>query len=1312
MRSNFFNVSEADGQLEGNSQAVRSEELGQAEEMSRFTRSVDSSKCHTYFLENLEKDSSQPSNSGTGVLNTTLSVASKNPEASTEDTKHKYYKLSLVSETSKLLKHDEDNKQNGSGQGLVQKEEHLSAIENPHNLPSHRNYRTTSTEVDKTTSHVEPKDKSPYLSDLNSTLKNTSPIKANMKETKAIHAEVSEASQGDALKDQRQLIRENKEAEDNFLPFIQELKKPSLNNTAESAASSNIILNAESVNDQMMDDADSAADLDVFVDTLRSIESPAILKRPRGTKQIKSPLLAMFSSLPSIEEDLPLQDESSQLPASTTKSEDVTAVVAHEEGKLPKPEGKEKLSASKDISLVKEPCATKSEDVTNMATNEDGKFTKPGEKESSLTSKTDLVKEPHTTKTEDVTNMTTNGEGKEKSLALKETRLLKEPHTTKTEDVMNMTTNEEGKDKSLTSKETSLLKEPCTTKSEDATDMATNKEGKLPKPEDKERSLISKEISLKKEVNTKGMLTPGQIMKLQQAEAKPKILLSRASAEQSIVFKQPTLYPMVNKPSLLLSERLENTTPTADDKLYSRLDRSFLFSNYNPSEDFSVYKGQTRFLQLDLRGPTENTSPLLNGAGVNPLLTSPTVYLLNNNFSRTNFFNPLEHWEATNNEMRAKTPAVLGGLEKGSEVHRRGSFLDLQKTRKKEHGKINARPGKIILYDEPNCKGNKTEIWGNVVDTSSWDLPPAVSISVVRGGWIMYEKPQFQGKKCALEEGNFELANLWKEEEDNPDKELKPVKFGSVRRVVRDYGVPKIDLFPEEKAEGKSVTFQDASDDTRMYGKPIKTQSIIISSGLWLIYSKPFFEGVPSILLPGGYPNLEAWETKEPYVGSLLPITMGAPVVEEPQEPMIEIFEKAYFTGKSCTFCSDARTFITRKDAKTLSLRTAGSIKVLGGCWVGYEKEGFHGHQYLLEEGMYQDWTEWGGYNDGLKSLHLIRADFTDPRMILFDDTDCGESVEVTETVPDIELTGYGTTTKSIHVLSGVWVAYENVDYSGAQYILEKGFYRNCEDWGASDYKISSVQPVLLVREEKLHSQAKIKLYTESKFSGSSVSYEDNQGAIPESFKSLSCRILGGSWVLYEGEEYTGNSYVLQGGEYSTLTAMGCPPNTSIRSVKKVPLVFSEPLISLYNLECFEGKEIELTTEMQSILANGFNNHTLSVHVKGGMWVVYEHSNYRGQQWLLETIEISNWPKYSGVQHVGSLCPIRQKRIYFKLKNGELNQYLSVMGDIGELKTGRVVLSDKAEGIQNIWYYEAGFIKNKVSAFLPELWIVFHLFRS
>lgn len=64
---------------------------------------------------------------------------------------------------------------------------------------------------------------------------------------------------------------------------------------------------------------------------------------------------------------------------------------------------------------------------------------------------------------------------------------------------------------------------------------------------------------------------------------------------------------------------------------------------------------------------------------------------------------------------------------------------------------------------------------------------------------------------------------------------------------------------------------------------------------------------------------------------------------------------------------------------------------------------------------------------------------------------------------------------------------------------------------------------------------------------------------------------------------------------------MGARSSRSRLISSAVPQFFSEPSIFLHGLECFEGKEIELNNEVRSLQAEGFNNHVLSVRVKGGM---------------------------------------------------------------------------------------------------------------
>ncbi|KAJ6663459.1 hypothetical protein lerEdw1_009538 [Lerista edwardsae] len=415
---------------------------------------------------------------------------------------------------------------------------------------------------------------------------------------------------------------------------------------------------------------------------------------------------------------------------------------------------------------------------------------------------------------------------------------------------------------------------------------------------------------------------------------------------------------------------------------------------------------------------------------------------------------------------------------------------------------------------------------------------------------------------------------------------------------------------------------------------------------------------------------------------------MGCPVVEKPGEPKALIYEEPHFQGQSWEVSRDIYDVKKPENSQDSKMPIVGSLKILGGCWVGYEKEGFRGHQYLLEEGEYRSWSQWGGYNEQLVSLRLIRTDFSDPALVLFEamDFEDGPSVELCEPLPDVKLACYGTTTQSIHVLSGVWVAYEDRNFTGEQYILEKGVYRNCEDWGASNCRISSVQPIL-----------QLQLFSDPGYLGKHISFTEDQASLPENFIPHSCRVHGGSWILYDSPQYDGEQHVLSEGDYPTLTSMGCLLTTTLRSLKKVPVFFSEPSIFLHGLECFEGKEIELNSEVRSLQAEGFNNHVLSVRVKGGIWVLCEHSDFRGRQWLLNCMEITNWLTYSGLQHIGSLYPIRQKRIYFRIQNEELKSFLSVPDDVEDMKAGRVLVSELSDKISSIWYYEEGLLKNQVA---------------
>lgn len=51
--------------------------------------------------------------------------------------------------------------------------------------------------------------------------------------------------------------------------------------------------------------------------------------------------------------------------------------------------------------------------------------------------------------------------------------------------------------------------------------------------------------------------------------------------------------------------------------------------------------------------------------------------------------------------------------------------------------------------------------------------------------WVLYEKPDFQGRTIALEEGAIELNNVWAEDGvDTEPRDSSPMLIGSIRLAV------------------------------------------------------------------------------------------------------------------------------------------------------------------------------------------------------------------------------------------------------------------------------------------------------------------------------------------------------------------------------------------------------------------------------------------------------------------------------------------------------------------------------------------------
>ncbi|XP_077159010.1 beta/gamma crystallin domain-containing protein 1 isoform X2 [Paroedura picta] len=751
-------------------------------------------------------------------------------------------------------------------------------------------------------------------------------------------------------------------------------------------------------------------------------------------------------------------------------------------------------------------------------------------------------------------------------------------------------------------------------------------------------------------------LAPCLQLKLQSLETEAKVRPKRASAENSMLLQSLKSSNRRDPASILETNGKENMESTDGDIKRSRLENSAIFSSLLSTKEKVFMPSVT---------------------SINTITTSFT--------SQKNAIS------TGKTPLRFDTAQLLEAFSGKNQV------------------KINPRPGKIVICSKSNPSENIVEVFHDMPNCTSWVLSPVIFIKVIRGCWILYEKPNFEGPSIPLEEGELELTNIWGEQPSDDKDECKssePVVIGSIKHVVKDYRLCRIDLFTEPGGIGMVKSYFDDTEETRIIGATEKTRSMQVYWGIWLLYEEPGFQGIPLMLEPGEYPDLSFWEKKEAYIRSMRPLKMGGRKVEYAETPKVIVYEKPFFEGNHLEFDSELAALPKEgnqkegSQMKKMLLSSVGSMKVTGGIWVAYEKPGFTGHQYLLEEGEYQEWMEWGGYDEQVQSLRPVLGSLAEPHMIMYTEKDFGtkgSSITVLGIISNLKDTGYGLRTQSINVLSGVWVAYENPDFTGEQYILDKGMYPSYETWGGRSCKISSVQPIILDTTSDCMGKFKVQIFSEPEFQGKSQILEKDTSQVDDSFPARSSKVLSGSWIAYDKEDFSGNQYVLEEGAYPDLPAMGCLPQTCLKSLQVVNIELSEPVIVLFEKENFKGKKMEFTTEIVNLKFLGYNPHVASVQVLGGMWITYENNNYRGRQILLKPQKIPNWHALSGYHKIGSMRPLLQKRVYFRLRNKETGQFISTDGNVDDLNLLRMQVAEENKSDEQVWVYQEGYLKCRMA---------------
>ncbi|XP_070606296.1 very large A-kinase anchor protein isoform X2 [Erythrolamprus reginae] len=600
--------------------------------------------------------------------------------------------------------------------------------------------------------------------------------------------------------------------------------------------------------------------------------------------------------------------------------------------------------------------------------------------------------------------------------------------------------------------------------------------------------------------------------------------------------------------------------------------------------------------------------------------------------------------------------------------------------------KCNPRPGKMLICDF-HGNTNTLEIYRDVVDATNWVFSKQASIRVIRGCWILYEKPTFQGQKYVLEEGERMLTDIL-----NLHREKGQGNFtiGSIRHIMKDCSIPEIELCSQNSTGHSPICIQ--AGITNLDEFEVENPIISVKAGVWLAYSDADYKGEKTILEE----NQSPCKLSATVVKSFRPLKKDGLKVQMPMNTMMIIYERPHFGGW-CKNLSENTDCIPTLLENYDTFHGIGSIRVIGGIWVAYDKERYKGQQYLLEEGEYEHWQSWGGVSSVLLSVRFLQANFMESEITLFEtDEENGKVLNVVnQEIPDLEWEGFGLVTRSVNVKSGVWVAYQQKYFCGEQYILEKGKYKCFLDWGGTSETIMSIRPIKLEPLGDHQPTHWIKAFDNVHFQGSCIDFT-TEAADLTSFMPHSFKVLRGCWLLYYQGKTAVEQCVLEEDLYPDLASCGCS-TTKVKSLKPVHHVFAEPLISLFSLKNCEGKEIHLQEATNSIPNKDFPFLTQSLWIKSGIWIAYEGCNFLGKQFILESSKISNWTQLSGWTAIGSLRPIKQPAVYFRIKNRSQEKYLTVAGTLMDGRATSVCLFPQNGKNTQIWHYSRGLIKSKVN---------------
>ncbi|KAG7268940.1 hypothetical protein CRUP_002936 [Coryphaenoides rupestris] len=285
----------------------------------------------------------------------------------------------------------------------------------------------------------------------------------------------------------------------------------------------------------------------------------------------------------------------------------------------------------------------------------------------------------------------------------------------------------------------------------------------------------------------------------------------------------------------------------------------------------------------------------------------------------------------------------------------------------------------------------------------------------------------------------------------------------------------------------------------------------------------------------------------------------------------IIFYEERDFSGRSyeaSSDCADMTSYLSR----------CHSCRVESGFFMVYDRSNYMGNQYFVKRGDYADYQHFMGMNDCVRSCRMIPMHRGNFRMRLYKQPGHVRADDGPERsdCPNVMDRFHMSEVNSCSVSDGHWLMYEQPDYRGRMYYLKPGDYRRFGDWGAPSGRIT--------------------FYEDRNFQGRSYEASSDCADMTSYLSRChSCRV-----------EYDDTWLVL----YNQLT-------TSI--------IMTMGKITFYEDRNFQGRSYEASSDCADMTSYLSRCH--SCRVESGFFMVYDRSNYMGNQYFVKRGEYPDYQR-------------------------------------------------------------------------------------